>query len=414
MTRGNLWRSRLGWFWLGTALLLGCGGASGFKAGPIVILVSFDGFRWDYSEKTETPNLDRMAREGVRAEGLIPSFPSKTFPNHYTLVTGLYPEHHGIVANNMLDPETGARFSLGDRAEVEDGRWWGGEPIWVTLAKRGLKSGTVFWPGSEAEIKGFRPTYWSRFDSKVSYGERVARALSWLDLPEAERPSFVSLYFSATDHAGHDHGPDSPEVAEAVRQLDSTLGKLMKGLETRGLLDSVDIIIVSDHGMASCDPSRVVFLDDCVNVGRAKVIDWNPVAAFRPADRDLEGVFRGLVACNPHLRVFRKEEIPERFHYQASPRIPPIVAIADEGWVIDSRNHFEKTGGEVALGNHGYDNQLRSMWGIFFARGPAFRAGKKIDPLPNVNVYALMARILGVDPAPNDGDPKLVDDILSR
>ncbi len=409
-------KRRLVWLgavlWICMAQASACGGRPIPKTGPTVILVSFDGFRWDYPEKTETPNLDLLEAEGVRAEGLIPVFPSKTFPNHYTLVTGLYAEHHGIVANNMLDPSTGARFSLGDRSQVEDGRWWGGEPIWVTLAKQGRKSGTLFWPGSEAEIQGYRPTYWSRFDGSVSYDQRVARALSWLDLPDRDRPAFVSLYFSATDHAGHDHGPDSDEAMEAIRRLDATLGKLLEGLRIRGLFDSVNVIVVSDHGMATCDPERVVFLDDCVQLGRANVIDWNPVAAMRPADRDLEAVYRGLVNCNPHLRVYRKQEIPERFHYRDNPRIPPIVALADEGWVIESRDHFEKSGRKVALGNHGYDNQLKSMWGVFFARGPAFPRGKRFGPLPNVDVYSLMTRILGVQPAPNDGDPQVVDAIL--
>lgn len=381
---------------------------------PTVILISFDGFRSDYPEKAETPNLDLLASQGVRAEGLIPIFPSKTFPNHYTLVTGLYAEHHGIVANNMQDPDTGERFSLDDRTQVENGRWWGGEPIWVTLAKQGKKSATLFWPGSEAEIQGHRPDYWRRFDGKVSYHDRVEQALAWLDLPESERPAFISLYFSASDNAGHEYGPDSKETREAIERLDATLGELLAGLRSRGLFDSVNLIVVSDHGMAGCDPSRVVFLDDCLDLRRANLIDWNPVAAMRPAETDRESVFHALDGCNPHLKVYRKEQLPERFHYRDNPRIPPIIAIADEGWVIDSHSHFDKEGGHVALGNHGYDNQLKSMWGIFFAHGPAFPRGERIAPLPNVDVYPLMARILGVEAARNDGDPATVEAILKR
>lgn len=371
---------------------------------PTVLLVSFDGFRWDYQSRHETPNLDLLAAEGVRAEGLIPVFPTKTFPNHYSLVTGLYPENHGVVANNMYDPDLKASFSLGDRKAVEDGRWWGGEPIWVTLAKSRKKSAALFWPGSEAEILGFRPTYWTKFDSAMSYRDRVDRVLDWLDLPRPDRPVFVSLYFSAADTAGHDHGPDSPEVAEAVALLDRTLGRLIAGLRRRGLLDSVNLIVVSDHGMASTDASRVIFLDDCVNLARANVADWNPVAGLRPVPEDVEEIAGQLRECSEHWRVFRKEEVPERLHYRRHPRIPPVIAIADEGWSVTSRASFRRNQGRVSPGSHGYDNDLESMRGIFLARGPAFRKGVVVDSFSAVDVYPLMAEILGVAPAPNDGD----------
>lgn len=405
------------WRWLLAVCVVGavavCGPPQGQGLDPTVILVSFDGFRWDYRDKAETPNLDRLASEGARAEALIPVFPTKTFPNHYSIATGLHPEDHGIVANNMYDPEMKSKFGLSDRQAVGDGRWWGGEPIWVTLGKQGKKSAAMFWPGSEAEILGRRPTYWLKFDSEMGYADRVQRVLDWLELPRPDRPVFVSLYFSATDTAGHDHGPDSPEVAEAVALLDRTMGRLMEGLDQRGLLDSVNLIVVSDHGMAATDPSRVVFLDDCINIARANVVDWNPVAAMRPPDSEVEPILARLRGCSPHLQVYAKRETPERLHYREHPRIPPVIAIADEGWTITSRASFRRWQGEVAPGNHGYDNNLPSMWGVFFARGPAFRAGASVKSLSAVDVYPLMAEILSIQPAPNDGDPAAYRDLLN-
>ena len=211
------------------------------KESPL-ILISLDGFRYDYLEKANTPNLDYLVNNGVKAKGLIPVFPSKTFPNHFTTVTGLYTENHGIIANNMYDPEFDASFSMGNQEAVQDGRWWGGEPIWITAEKQGKTSATYFWPGSEAEYEGMRATYWKKYDDRVSNTDRVQQILSWLDLPENERPAFFTLYFSDTDYFGHRYGPDSPEVVKAITHLDSTMGLLLDGLETRNIKDKVNII----------------------------------------------------------------------------------------------------------------------------------------------------------------------------
>jgi predicted AlkP superfamily pyrophosphatase or phosphodiesterase len=204
---------------------------------PTVILISFDGFRWNYFDKVSTPNLNRLSETGVKAKRLIPSFPTKTFPNHYTIVTGLFPENHGIIANKMYDPKLNATFSLGDRKSVEDSRWWGGEPIWVTAEKQGQTSAILFWPGSETEIKGIRPTYWQKYDQSLAYDKRVQQALDWLDLPVAQRPTLIALYFDAPDTQGHSYGPDSPEVKNAIRKVDTTIGILLQGLKQRGILN---------------------------------------------------------------------------------------------------------------------------------------------------------------------------------
>ncbi len=379
---------------------------------PTVVLVSIDGFRADYLDRYEAPVLARLAAEGVRAERLIPSFPTKTFPNHYTLVTGLYPEHHGIVANTMYDPDFDASFSLGNRDAVADARWWGGEPLWVTAEKQGQRAGIYFWPGSEAAIGGVRPSYWKVFDEDVPGSARVDELLGWLDRPPEERPTFLTLYFSDVDHAGHDFGPDAPQVAEAIRTVDGYLGRLVEGLKARRLYDQVNLIVVSDHGMAGTSADRVIFLDDYLDLEDVRVVDWNPVVMLRPEAGRADAVVEALRTV-PHLTVYRREEVPERLHYQAHVRIPPVIGLADEGWVITSKDYFERRPTRFDGGTHGYDPELPSMGALFVARGPALARGQVVGPFANIHVYNLMAAMLGLRPAPNDGDLDAVRHVLS-
>lgn len=371
---------------------------------PTVILVSIDGFRWDYQGRMPTPNLDDLVARGVRARWLVPSFPTLTFPNHWTVVTGLFPEHHGVVGNAMLDPASGARFRLGDTLAVRDSRWFGGEPVWVTAQRQGQIAATYFWPGSEAAVGGVRPRYWKRFDDSVPGGARVGQVLAWLDLPAGERPTFLTLYFSDVDHAAHDHGPDSPELRAAVRGVDSLVGLLVAGLRDRRLLDEVNILVTSDHGMAATSPDRVVVLDDHLDPATVDVISLGTFVALRPRDGNADRVYRALVGASPHLTVYRRAEIPMRFHYRASARVPDIVAVAEEGWSVSTRAYFEANHERFAGGAHGYDNALASMRGIFIGAGPALRRGLVVEPFQNVHLYDLMCAILRLRPAPNDGD----------
>ncbi len=376
-----------------------------------VLLISLDGFRWDYLDKYDAPHLEELAEEGVRAEHLIPAFPTKTFPNHYTLVTGLYPEHHGIVANNMYDPVFDASFSLGDRNAVADARWWEGEPLWVTAEKQGQKAATYFWPGSEAAIEGVRPSYWKPYDGRVPGPDRVAEVLEWLDLPPAERPTFLTLYFSTVDSRGHDSGPDSEAVEDAVEEVDGYLGMLIEGLEERELLDEINLIVTADHGMIATSSERVVILDDYIDLEEVQVVDWSPVLMLRPDEGKEEAVYQQLKQA-PHLSVYRKAEIPERLHFQAHRRIPAVIGIADEGWSIATRERYEQNPARFNGGTHGYDNQLVSMGAVFVARGPAFKEGLVVGPFENIHLYNLMAAILGLDPAPNDGSLEAVRHLL--
>lgn len=387
----------------------------GGQLDPTVILISLDGFRWDFLGRAETPNLDRLVEQGVRAERLVPVFPSLTFPNHYSMVTGLYPENHGIVSNTMYDPVMDARFRIRDRDAVTDARWWGGEPLWVTAQKQGQVAASFFWPGSEAAIQGMRPNFWKRFDSSIPHRARVEQIMEWLDLPEKERPTFITLYFSDVDHEAHVSGPDTaPEVDAAIARVDSAIGFLLAGLDERGISDQVNIIVVSDHGMAAMSPDRVILVDDYINLQDANVIDWTPNIALRPDEDHVDEIYRALKGASPHLKVYRKEEIPERFHYRNNPRITPILGVADEGWSISSRGYYDSRPDRFEGGGHGWDNQVLSMGGLFIASGPAFRKGLVVSPFQNIHIYELICHVLGLEPAPNDGSLDSIRVMLRR
>jgi predicted AlkP superfamily pyrophosphatase or phosphodiesterase len=374
---------------------------------PTVILVSFDGWRWDYHTRFPVPNLRRLMARGVRAEGLIPAFPSKTFPNHYTIVTGLYPGHHGIIANNIWDEPTERMFTLARRTEVRDSMWWGGEPIWVSAERAGMATAPLFWPGSEAPIQGVRPRYWEPYSEKVSARERVERVLRWLDLPAAARPRFISLYFEDTDTAGHADGPDSQAVREAAIRSDGYLGQLSDGLQRRGLLDRVNIVVVSDHGMAATSPSRVVVLDDYISLDDVVVSDINPTLGIFPKEGKEDAVYRALARAHPRLKVYRRQETPAHWHYRDHPRIPPIVGVVDDGWQVMRRSSLTDIVRSIVRGSggqHGYDPRNKSMQGLFVAAGPAFKEGTIVRAFENVHIYNMLARSVGVMSARNDGD----------
>lgn len=300
---------------------------------PAVLLISFDGFRADYFGKASTPHLDGLMRHGVTAASMQPIFPSKTFPNHYTIVTGLYAESHGIVANDMWDPVWDATFTLSNGA-AKEGRWWQGEPIWATAGRSGLKSACMFWPGSEAEIAGRRPTYYKPYNGATSYEERVRQVVEWLSLPLDERPAIVTAYFNAADDAGHAYGPDSAQVVAAIERLDATIGLLTTSLNQQALRANVDILLVSDHGMASIDSSRVVYLEDYIDLATVRIITTSPVFMALPIAPATAASVVAALAAMPHSTVWEKANAPARFHYVNNRRITPIVGVADDTWSI--------------------------------------------------------------------------------
>jgi predicted AlkP superfamily pyrophosphatase or phosphodiesterase len=370
-----------------------------------VILISLDGFRADYLERPVAPRLRALAARGVRAERMISVFPSKTFPNHYSVVTGLTAEHHGIVANVMRDSVLG-RFTTRDTVAQSESRWWGGEPIWVTAELQGVRAASISWPGSEAAIKGVRPTWWQRYWHEEPAASKIGKVLRLLQLPADSAPGLITLYFHDVDTDSHDYGPDAPETDAAIARVDSAVGALEDGIARLGLRDQVTLIIVSDHGMAPVSGDRQIVLDDYLDVATIEMIDWSPVGALVPRDGDAERVYRALHGKHPHLQVYRKGEVPARWHFNDSPRITPIVLVADEGWSISSRESLRRRAERGTTrwgGAHGYDPELPSMGALFVAAGPGIAEGSVVAPFRNVHVYSLMAHLLGLTTARTDG-----------
>jgi predicted AlkP superfamily pyrophosphatase or phosphodiesterase len=398
---------------LALALSVVAGGAQESRS-PIVVLISFDGFRWDYISRAKVPNLQALASRGTRAEGLIPVFPSKTFPNHYTIVTGLYPESHGIVSNVIADPDFPQRFSMAS-ATAREARWWGGEPLWVTAIGQNQSAASMFWPGSEAPIHGIRPTYWRPFDDGVPNAARVKQVLDWLALPPHQQPSFITLYFSEVDDAGHRHGPDSPQVLEAASHLDASLGQLVSGVRTLNLLDRTTFVVVSDHGMSQLSNDRIIFLDDYLDLSSVDIIEWTPNLSLAPRSGSVEAIYRALKDKHRALAVYKREEMPAHLHYRNNNRIPPIIGLAEDGWTVTS--HARHLALSVAGGNeggaHGYDPTLKSMHGLFAAAGPRIREGVVVPEFENVHIYNFLCGILGLTPAKNDGDPAVLRSALN-
>ena len=382
---------------------------------PTVILVSLDGFRYDYLDKYQPPELNRIAKDGVRAKWMIPSYPTKTFPNHYTIVTGLYPEHNGIVENHVYD--FGEVFEMDDRKKVRDPKWWWGEPIWVTAEKQGQHASSFFWPGSEAEIGGVWPTYWRNYNGKVPNDMRVDKILGYLDLPPDKRPTMMTMYFSETDDVGHEFGPDSEEIKYAVWEVDRYIKRLMDGLKARKLEDKVNVIIVADHGMAPVYIKQVTFLDDCFNFDLAEKILWtNEIVQIFPKPGKVDAIYDRIKDLK-HTTCWKKEDIPARLHYNEGKRIAPIVCSTEESWMTTNHADYDKwykdrDDLDRPRGAHGYDNKYQSMMATFIAHGPAFKKGYVAEPFENIEIYNLMCKILGLKPATNDGNIEHIKGML--
>lgn len=367
-----------------------------------MLLVSLDGLRFDYLENADTPNIDRLISEGARAKSLVPPFPSKTFPSHWSQVTGLHPENHGIVDNTIYDPETDSWFSMVDDEATANPHWWLGEPVWSTAERQGLKASTVFWPGSEA----ISPSTWIPYTGTLDWDERAEIAFDWLSSDEP--PEFVTLYISEPDSTGHDFGPDHPELTREIETVDAWVGRLIEELEERRL-DSVDLVLVSDHGMTEISPERMVFLDDAIDTDAHQIITWSPITNLFTTSPD--EVVEALGALE-HIACARKQDLDERLHFAASDRIGDVVCIADEGWSVSSRGFWAANPDWYEGGTHGFDPELESMHGILVARGPSFESGASVDAVDGVDVYELLCAALGIEPAPNDGDFSAVEPLL--
>ena len=371
-----------------------------------VVMLSMDGCRWDYPKLAHMPNLEAIAKRGVKAESLQPAFPANTFPNHYSMATGLYPDHHGIVDNSFYAPDLGKGYSIGNREAVENGDFYGGEPIWVTAEKQGVRAASFFWVGSEADVQGIRPSIWKRYDGTVPYEARIDSVISWLQLPEERRPRLIMWYFDEPDASGHDHGPESAEIVQLLQRLDSLVGDFTAKVEQLAIADQVNIIVTADHGMAATSQDRVVFLEDYLNFAW---LDTSIGGMYDPREGYEDSVYLALKST-PHLYVWKRDSIPQRLHYGTHERIMELVTLRETNWSVSyrRRDNLERYNG----GSHGYDPYDMQMHAIFYAVGPAFKAGHIHPTFENVNIYPLIAHILNLDPAPTDGSLDIVKDML--
>jgi len=360
---------------------------------PYVILISLDGFRYDYAKRYDARNLLELAGHGASApEGMIPAYPSITFPSHYTIVTGLYPEHHGIVGNVFYDPARKQVYSYRDASTVTDGSWYGGTPLWVLAEEQGMRAACFFWPGSEADIQGVRLSYYARYSDKFPNDQRVGQVLAWLRLPAAKRPHFITLYFSITDHAGHEYGPDSPQVADAVHEVDGELGKLSAGIKALQL--PVDEIVVSDHGMATVQ-GNWVNLDE-LGLDVSLLEKYEGQFLYAKSDAGAERIFESLRGRSSKFGVYRRAQIPEHLHFNSNARAGDPVIVETGPYEI--RVNADPAKPKPGAGAHGYDpSVVPEMKATFVAAGPDIRAGLTVAPFENVNIYPLIAKILGLD-----------------
>ena len=359
------------------------------------VVVSLDGFRWDYPSMYSTPMLDYMAEHGVES-GLIPSFPSKTFPNHYTLATGLYPDHHGIIANSFYDTETKEHFSLKNTEQKMNPKYYGGEPIWITAKKQGLKTAVFYWPGSDVNIQGMYPDVYYEYDKKprLTFKERMDGVLEQLRKSENERPELIMAYMNEPDKSGHKYGPHSVQTRQAVMKVDSLIKYLYEGIQFLGLANDVNLIVLSDHGMTWVYETHVVDVTKYLEKNWFESVEGNTPANIYAKKGCAKKILKALQNVD-HVRVWMKEDVPEYLHYGNNSRVGDVVVMPDVGYVI----YDDKI---EAGGTHGYDPNLQDMHAIFRAVGPDVYH-LQTPHFPNVNIYSLICKLLGIVPAPNDG-----------
>ncbi|KAI9247514.1 alkaline-phosphatase-like protein [Phascolomyces articulosus] len=383
---------------------------------PTIILISLDGVVNHDLDLFLTPHMTNIANDGVRAQWMTPSFPPITFPNHWSLVTGLFPESHGIVGNYFYDPALNDSFYYKSPAKSWDAKWWGGEPIWNTAVRQGLRSGAIMWPGCSTIFENnLQPSLMIPFDDVMTIDEKVDQGLDWLDLPIEERPQFISIYVQQVDQAGHKYGPYANETLAQLQKADRGIGHLLEGLEQRNLTDIVHVMVVSDHGMSATADDRTIYYDDEFTedeMSRIKTVEGDPLLLIRPHNEEDDSVdvlynaFLRLQQKTPggRMRIYKRQDIPDRFHFRNNIRIPPLLVLPDNEWIITTKDRWR------SRGVHGYDNLDPQSRAIFVGKGPVFlqdhEPGTTLAPFWNVELYSLYTRILGLEPSSNNGTMK--------
>lgn len=360
---------------------------------PYVILISVDGFRHDLADKYNAVNLKKLRERGVAAKAMIPSYPTLTFPNHYTIVTGLYPSHHGLVNNIFYDKKRNETYRLGDPRTVTDGSWYGGTPLWVLAENQQMITASFYWVGSEAAIQGIRPTYWYKYNEKIDIDTRIQVVKNWLTLPEEKRPHLITFYFPEVDHEAHDHGIDSKQTAEAVQLVDAAIGKMVRMTDSLKL--PVNYIFLSDHGMMNIDTAHTLPKPAALDTAQFIVPPGLVLAHVYAKDPGaIMPAYTTLKQDTQYYNVYLNTEIPARWHYDA--KNDRYNRVGDMLLVPKPPKVFSFQGRRVKLGQHGFDNALTDMHASFYAWGPAFKKRRQIDPFENIHVYPLVAKILGL------------------
>jgi len=379
-----------------------------------VVLVSLDGFRWDYAKRDNAAHLLALGKQGVWApEGMLPSYPSLTFPNHFTIVTGLYPEHHGLVANTFFDPARQVRYSMSDPKAVTDGSWYSGIPLWSLAESQGMRTASLFWVGSEAKIAGFRPSYYAIFDEKTeptpeSQQARIDDTAALLRLPAADRPHFITIYFSEPDHEGHEFGPDARETRAAEIKMDALIGKLRVALKATGL--PIDLVVVSDHGMVKSEGDWIN-LDQFVDLTG---FDAAGSLLYGKTEEDRVRVYNQLKKASSQFVAYRLKDVPADLNFNQNPREGDPVVVATGPFAIRARAPAPgQSDHHPTTGMHGFDpRKIPEMKASFFAAGPDIVEGKTVAPFDNVNLYPWMAHLLGLKPPKSDGNLNILSGTL--
>ena len=371
------------------------------------VIISLDGLRWDYLDTYDVPFLNQLAREGVKAV-VQPSFPSKTFPNHYTLATGLTPDHHGIIGNIFWDRERGVEYSLKNKETRSKGYYYGGDPVWLTAKRQGVKTATVFWVGSDVAIQGEHPTYWHDYQTEqIDYPGRVDEIIRLLKMSDKDRPHLVMAYFEEPDRSGHAYGPLHRMTRRAMEDLDLLLSNLWARIQLLPIADKVNLIITGDHGMTSVDPKRFVDIDDVLpKHWYERCCNDYPTLIYASAPQYIDSICAALQDVD-HIRAWKKADIPAYLGYGTNKNMGDVVVLPDVGWLFADKPSMTQHG------SHGFDHTAADMQVGFRAIGPDFKVGyEKPDRFRNVCIYPLLCHLLGVTPSPNDGSLAEVADML--
>ncbi|MDH3440399.1 MAG: ectonucleotide pyrophosphatase/phosphodiesterase [Gammaproteobacteria bacterium] len=402
------------WIWLilfvsSGVMAAGSGGVNApeHRDKPYLILISLDGFRWDYQDLYETPALDRIAANGVRAERMIPVFPTLTFPNHYSIATGLYPANHRLIGNTFPNEDQTDWYAINRREAVQDGLWYRGEPVWVAAEKAGMVTAAYYFVGTEADVQGIPMTYWHTFDASVPGMDRVNKALEWLSMPDAERPHFITLYFEDVDTMTHGYGPGSEKSINAIRSVDAYVEALLDGIDDLPIADDVYLVVVSDHGqLAKKLDDEILVIDEVVNIDGLNIVDHGAAAFIYFLQADAERAISIRDAINnqwSHGKAILRDEAPEEWRVTEEAGFAEIIVQAEPGYLVYS------TEGKVqrrSRGDHGWTPETEGMHAIFLASGPRLPKGETIGPIRSVDVYPLMMEVLGLPIAtPIDSDP---------